>query len=107
MAVAYCLRKTFGWGKIKIYRYAVDMNRYITSVGKQDRDIPALNDELRTEAGMTVPKILRVISHICSKRISLPKNRQKAEAMFAKKLSIYYLWLYIRCIQERGGNKNE
>ena len=36
MAVAYCLRKTFGWGKIKIYRYAVDMNRYITSVGKQE-----------------------------------------------------------------------
>lgn len=24
-----------------------------------------------------------------------------------KKLSTYYLWLYIRCIQERGGNKNE
>ncbi len=58
MAVAYCLRKNIRLGeKIKIYRYAVDMNRYITSVGKQDRDIPALNDELRTEAGIDCTKI--------------------------------------------------
>lgn len=73
MAVAYCLRKTFGWGKIKIYRYAVDMNRYITSVGKQDRDIPALNDELKTEAGIDCTKIFEGYKPYMLKKVSLSK----------------------------------
>lgn len=105
MAVAYCLRKTFGWGKIKIYRYAVDMNRYITSVGKQDRDIPALNEELRTEAGIDCTKIFEDYKPYMLKKVSLQKSSE-AEAMF-EKIKYIYLWLYIRCIQERGGNKNE
>ena len=83
MAVAYCLRKTFGWGKIKIYRYAVDMNRYITSVGKQDRDIPALNEELRTEAGIDCTKIFEDYKPYMLKKVSLQKSSE-AEAMFKR-----------------------
>lgn len=104
MAVAYCLRKTFGWGKIKIYRYAVDMNRYITSVGKQDRDIPALNDELRTEAGIDCTKIFEGYKPYMLKKVSLQKSSE-AEAMFEK--IKYILPMVIYPLYSREGWKQK
>lgn len=104
MAVAYCLRKTFGWGKIKIYRYAVDMNRYITSVGKQDRDIPALNDELKTEAGIDCTKIFEGYKPYMLKKVSLQKSSE-AEAMFEK--IKYILPMVIYPLYSREGWKQK
>ena len=104
MAVAYCLRKTFGWGKIKIYRYAVDMNRYITSVGKQDRDIPALNEELRTEAGIDCTKIFEDYKPYMLKKVSLQKSSE-AEAMFEK--IKYILPMVIYPLYSREGWKQK
>ena len=59
------------------------MNRYITSVGKQDRDIPALNDELKTEAGIDCTKIFEGYKPYMLKKVSLQKSSE-AEAMFEK-----------------------
>ena len=84
--------------------YAVDMNRYITSVGKQDRDIPALNDELRTEAGIDCTKIFEGYKPYMLKKVSLQKSSE-AEAMFEK--IKYILPMVIYPLYSREGWKQK
>lgn len=80
------------------------MNRYITSVGKQDRDIPALNDELRTEAGIDCTKIFEGYKPYMLKKVSLQKSSE-AEAMFEK--IKYILPMVIYPLYSREGWKQK
>lgn len=104
IAVIYCLRKTFGWGKIKIYRYVEDMNRYINSVGKQDRDIPALRDELMLEVGIDCDSIFKDYKPFMLKKVGVEKSSE-AEAMFEK--IKYILPMVIYPLYSREGWKQK
>lgn len=93
IAVAYVLRKSFGFGRERLIQYIKDSHKYINVVGKQVRDIPNLKEELKIDAGIDCENLFndykpfegQIVSH---------ERKCEGQVMLQKMNYIYPMAIY-------------
>lgn len=51
---AYCLNRTYGWGKVRLMRYTHGVHRIIKAIGNNERGLNKLAEELIDETGIDI-----------------------------------------------------
>lgn len=92
-AVAYCLRKTCGWGQTRLVQYIQAVHKYIGVVGKQRRDIPTLREELRLDAKCDCSILFEGYEPFKGKDVGL-RRLSEAQVIFQKIEYVFPMMLY-------------
>lgn len=92
-AVAYCLRKSCGWGQTRLVQYMQAVHKYIGVVGQQSRDIPALSEELKIDAGCDCASLFEGYEPFKGKDVGI-KRLSEGQVIFQKIEYVFPMMLY-------------
>ncbi len=93
ISVSYCLRKIDGWGQTRIIKYIQATQKYITIVGQNNRNIPALKEELKIDAGIDCDALFKDYQPFAGQKVGYEKFAE-GQVLFQKIEYIFPMVIY-------------